>query len=331
MIEFSIMNINKRMPASKRDRRGIVFSVLGVIFLVLGSASFLLYIVWNAPVKNADSPDWSQLGTMFSGASSLALVIISLIVAAAALVQWPSLKADVRKEIEASQAAQKVTRRAMIMIQKRLEKLADELERQVKTLKEDANRTVDILEESMEEKVEALKADVRESASQTAKEVRARAITIMSFLIGTLHSDPKAEIQKEEDKEYLAEAVYLCNKGYEDLRQVSKEGAYMALNSLVYYSTLLRLDEKRELLLDQAREIKNYTEKATHAAPYILTFCRTVGTYGTDIEELKEANFLADRISTSSDVTQMTKSEATHVVALIEKRIKELSSPTTGF
>src|SRR5262249_862630 len=158
---------------------------------------------------------------------------------------------------------------------------------------------------------------INENTSQTTKEVRARATTIMGFLIGTLHSDPKAEVQRGEDKEYLAEAVYLCQKGYDDLRQVPGEGLYMALNSLVHYSTLLRLDENREILLEQAREIKRYTERSKHAAPYILTFCRTVGTYGTDVDELKEAHFLADRISTSDEATQMTKSEATYVVALI--------------
>jgi gas vesicle protein len=50
----------------------------------------------------------------------------------------------------------------MIMIQKRLEKQAGELERQVAVLKEDTNRRVETLEESMQKKVEVLEAEVRE-------------------------------------------------------------------------------------------------------------------------------------------------------------------------
>jgi chaperonin cofactor prefoldin len=318
----------------------ITFSILGVVLLVLGSTYLVSLIIAIQPAQGAARPDWSSLTNTFSAASSLALIIISIIVALAALVQWPSLKADVRKEIEASQAAQKVTRRAMIMIQRRMEKLSKEMQQRVETLEENTTQAVGKLEETTQEKVKALKIDVQEHfdaligtiderTGQTVKEFRARATTIMGFMIGTLHSDPLKQVQEPENRDYLAEAVYLCQKGFNDLREMDGEGKYMALNNLVYYSTLLGVDDNTELLLEQAREIKSYAEKAKHAPPYILTFCRAVATYGSDLNELKEALFLADRISTS-DVTAMTKTEATHVVASVKKKIEELASQTTG-
>jgi len=326
------------MPTKETRAKGrvgrIVFSILGVVVLVLGSAYLVTLII--ATGQGAARPDWNNLANTFSAASSLALIIISIIVALAALVQWPSLKADVRKEIEASQAAQKVTRRAMIIIQKRMEKLSGEMRQRVEKLEQNTAQVVGKLEEATQGKVEALAADVQkqfdalmrtidERTEQTVKEFRARATTIMGFMIGTLHSDSLKEVQEPEDRDYLAEAVYLCQKGYDDLKEVKGEGKYMALNNLVYFSTLLGLADNPEILLEQAREIKHYVAQAKHAPPYTLTFCRAVARYGTDLNELKEALFLADQISTS-DVTATIRTEALDVVASVRKRIEKLEN-----
>jgi hypothetical protein len=286
----------------------IIFWSSGIIFLWMGSAAFLMRVLSRKPAPGA-VPTLSDLATIFFGASSLALIIFSLVVAIAAIIEWQSLKGDVRKEIEAAEIAQENITRAMQQNQERVDNLSD----------------------SMLRRIEALKVETERSMRGLEKEVRGRTNAGTGYMIGALNSNPILREQSDEDKDYLGEAIYVLEKAYEDLREVGGTGQYMALNNIVYFSCLLRMDSRKDRLLTQARELKQIGEKfrdRPHIAPYILTFCRAIWTYGSDPSELREALLLAEQLL-DTGLTKLKKKEATFLVTSLTGKLAELTDGTT--
>lgn len=262
----------------------IIFLASGIIFLWFGSAYFLGAVLSRKPAAGAVSPSMSDLATIFFGASSLALIIFSLLLAIAAIIEWQSLKADIRKEIDSADVARAEFKKAR-----------DENESRVKGLE---------------------------------KEIQGRVFTVMGVTLGTLHSDSLALVQKEEHRGYIAEALLYCRKGYEILKDLDGDGKYMALNNVVYYSCLIEVESNRELLLDQARQVKSIGlkyENSPHTVPYFLTFCRAILVYGSKLDEVSGAYTTAEDLL-KRPLTSLQRKEATMLAASLDSKRRELLS-----
>ena len=233
---------------------------------------------WYAP------PSSSDLATIFFGASSLALIIFSLLLAAAAIIEWQSLKADVKNVTDAA-------------------------------------------EKSLE-RVRNLEEKVRGRLNSLEQEIRGRVDSVMGLMFGTLHSDPLKLEQQEEKKDYIAEAVYFCQNGYNKLKDLEGYGKYMALNNLVFFSCLLGREAKRDLYLEQARELRDVGRKFD-AAAYLLTYCRAALTYATEPAALKEALATAEELTLEAKPTNLQKLEAAFYAASLRAKIRKLTGQSS--
>jgi hypothetical protein len=283
-----------KLPAETKSKepwpRWLVFSCVTVVLVTLLALSF--HLVWTAltlgnPAKNL--PSLGDFAGLLFGASSIGLIIFSLLLAIAAIFEWQSLKSEIQKEIKASEAAQ--------------ERIKD-------------------LEEKTEKKVTGVE-----------KELQGRVFTVMGMVIGTLHSGPTVQNLTDEDKDYLAEAVYLSQKAYDILKNVEGSTAkYPALNNVVDFSCLLGLELERDRLLTQGRELRDvglqYEAGSPHAVPYLLTYCKVVWTYGSNLEELREALRIVQGLQ-RKNLTNLQKKEAAKFAASLVDRIATFPSATT--
>jgi len=274
----------------------IAFWGSGIVLLWMGSAHFLLKILTSRKPIPGSTPSMSDLATIFFGASSIALIIFSLLVAVAAMIQWRSLDSKVRKTTKAAKTtlgkADKATR--------------------------DNEAHVTELEERMKTRIDELE-----------KELRGRVDAVMGAMIGTLNSDPTSPTQSESHLNYISEAIHHAQRGYDRLKELKGNGKYMALNSVVYFSCLTGSSSKRDLLLAQGKELRDVGRKyeyLPYSAPYLMTFCRVALVYETNLNELRQALAIAENLLETT-LTKMQKKETTYLVVSLENKIAELSDP----
>ncbi len=229
--------------------------------------------------KAEDIPTKSELTDLFSGASAFALIMFSLLLALAAIVGWQSLRHDVE-----------------------VIKLAAEevLEKAESTNKDNVAR-VSVLGSSMETMTTKLE-----------EELRGRVDAVMGTLVGTVHSVPTKEDQSETDQAYLAEAIRHAKQGYQRLKKLPGNSQYVALNSLVYYTTLLKLPKTKELM-KQARDLRDigrqYQDRPS-AAPYLITYARAMSVYSLDRAELEDAMGTIQDVLMMEGITKLSEREA---------------------
>jgi hypothetical protein len=247
---------------------------LGGTVVVLWAAA-ALFIVWALSIglPAQPPPGMGEIATVLFGASSVALIIFSLLFGAFAISGWQSLKTDVKKELEAK------TERRIVNLE---------------------------------------------------KELRGRIMTLTGFMLATLHSDPAKLKQSAKDKDYLAEAVLLCKKGYGLLKDLDGLGKYMALNNEIYYSCLLEEPLLHDYAMERAREL-NQIGTDYQSPTYVLTYCRVVLQYGKleeDAEELKRARTAAQSIL-EMDLTKRQRDEAKLYEASLS-RVLGVAGPEAG-
>ncbi len=267
------------------------------IFLWLGSLAFLLFALsWRMPPKTT-MPDVGDLMTIFFGVSSLALVAFSLLFAAAALVQWGQLQAEVRRFTAAGEA----------------------------TLAK-----VDTATQTNEERVNALDAKIQKSNEKLEQELRGRVDAVMGAMIGTLHSKPDSDTQTPDDLNYIAEAIHHCEAGYARLEKLEGNGKYMALHNLVYFSCLANVQGANDDLLLKGRQLKDigrqHKDKAS-SAPYLMTFCRVALLYSSDRSEIEQARGIAKSLERMK-LTSLQAKEAAYLAASLEDKLQEMAMPS---
>lgn len=98
---------------------------ISAVLLVWMAMAYLLMLTLSTRPAPGSTPSLGDFASVLFGASSFATIIISLIVGAGALIQWQSLKAEVRKVIKAAEAARDESARST----KENSRRVDELER----------------------------------------------------------------------------------------------------------------------------------------------------------------------------------------------------------
>lgn len=159
------------------------------------------------------------------------------------------------------------------------------------------------------------------------KELKGRMHAVTGLVIGSLHSDPLSEKQDPRSKDYLAEALYYSQKGYKTLKEVEGNGKYMALNNVLYYSCLLGDESRRDTYLAQARELREISERyedSQYIAPYLMTYCRVVLTFGADLDELRLARKKSELLL-EMNLTRLQRKEAEMLAASLAKKLAVLS------
>ncbi len=164
-----------------------------------------------------------------------------------------------------------------------------------------------------------IEAAMRDRIDMLERELRGRVLSVIGFMIGTLHSTPDS-LKQDEHRDFLSEAVWYCQRGYDMLKDLKAkgQGRYMAMNNLVYYSCMLGDDLRREELLAQSRELKTIGQHHGHP-PALLTYCRAVLQYGSEKE-------VADALNVARGVlrmqlTERQKQEATFYVASLADKL----------
>jgi hypothetical protein len=231
----------KSDPWSTWIRRAGLISVVMFIWAL----SFFLF---SRPVTDKRL-DVGTIAALLFGASSIALFLLSMIVAFLALVGWRD-------------------------IQERL-KYVDDMDKKIK-----------------------VKID---------KEMPGRMSSLVGFFIGELSIDRDSLQVKDENA--MKDAIQYCQKGYALMKEVGGPGQFMALNNLVFYSSLIGDNSTGEFLLHQGRILRK--EALEHnSIDLLLTSCRTILGFSRDENEKSEARHLLESIAAGSTTSEKQRREA---------------------
>ncbi|HKI03971.1 MAG TPA: hypothetical protein VKK31_18465 [Thermoanaerobaculia bacterium] len=318
---------------TRREWLQIWFWEMGLVFFVLGSMYYLSQILFRPIPGGKDGPAAGDLATLFSGASSLALILFSLLLAFAAIIGWQSLKSDVDQVKIKAEAVLTETVKASAENQKRSADLESSMTTRLANLERSTTERIAGLEATQTAKFAGLDADIKEKTRQLEQkthqleeEIRGRVHSVMGNMIGTLHTDPTIDEQSPENQDYLAEAVYFSTKGYERLKALPGNGKYVALNNLVYFSTLLRTQARRADLLRQARELLAVGREFEHlpySTPYLMTYARTILVYGSDRDEIQEARGTVQEILAKGGLPNRLEREARYIETSLSAKLQE--------
>jgi hypothetical protein len=267
--------------------------------------SFKIFAQASAePIKRLDK---GSLFTALFGASSIALFILSLLVATLAILGWQSLKDYIEDKV--GKAIRDRGKEVDEAIKKRSMEVDEAIEKR--------NRRID---EAIKERTQALE-----------NELRGRVATILGYTIGEMSLMPGSF--KVRDRDRLGEAVVQCKAGYHFLRQIGGPAEFLGLNNLVFYTCVFEdgLPKANEdWMLASARLLKDAGQQRDNNM-LKLTACRVLLEYGAEPGEKERArnilNAMADKRSTASE---RERKEAKFYLSKYSGQTAIISNPEAG-
>jgi len=143
-------------------------------------------------------------------------------------------------------------------------------------------------------------------------EIKGRTLSILGYMLGEMSLDPNLRVQ---DWERLKEANQFCQMGYDYLSQVGGPSEFMALNNLVYYSSLEDDQSRSEFLVEKARLLKKRGQKY-NAMNLLLTGCGVMLRFGTDEKERNQARRTIEAIVSKGELSAKQRKEAKYYLGL---------------
>ncbi|MEA2564030.1 MAG: hypothetical protein QOH06_5534 [Acidobacteriota bacterium] len=323
-----------------KDWLVIAFCLSGLLFFVFASADYISQLL-SRPISEAKAspaadeaakvkpesnakdagtqgrPTDNELAALFSGASSLALIMFSLLLAFAAIIGWQSLRHEVETVKDRAETILEQTEKTNRLSIKRAQRLQNRLERRATTL-----------EGNLETRVTTLEGNMKTRNDEIEKELRGRVTAVMGLAIGTLHSDPATKSQKEEDEPYLSEAIYHSREAYEKLEKLPGNSQYHALNNLVYYSCLLGVKSGQDKLLEQGRDLREIGRKyrGLAAVPYLVTYTRTVLAFSSDKDQIRDALGTIQEVRSMAGLSKLAEREAQFVEGSLSEKLSSFDA-----
>lgn len=268
----------------------------------------------GTPAEADRKPNRSDLIDLFSGASSLALIMFSLLLALAAIIGWQSLRHDV--EAIKAKAEGVLENTAMSIVESARTK--SDLLTKVTEIESSLKSTI----AGMKATVAALQAELKDETEKAGRESRGRVDAVMGATIGILHSKPYQDAGEPEEKEFLVEAIQHIKAGYKRLKDLEGKGKYMAMNNLAYFTCLLGDKAAADEMLEFGRELLREGRENEHQSsgvPYLLTYCRVVLAYSSDREAISQAIAIAEKLE--GRLTKLQKKEADYLVASLLSKL----------
>jgi hypothetical protein len=143
-------------------------------------------------------------------------------------------------------------------------------------------------------------------ADRSERESKGRLLSSLGYVVGEMSS--QVDSLDPTDRDRLAEAVELCQQGYNYLKEIGGPAEFMGLNNLVHYSAMLNDVGRREFLLEQARRLRDAGQEHK-AVNLVLTGCRTILQFSADPEERRDARERL-KLLTKSAVSERDRREA---------------------
>lgn len=158
--------------------------------------------------------------------------------------------------------------------------------------------------------ISAVRETARETALQASKpwenEFKGRVYSAMGYMIGEMSIKEGALEAKDLDR--MQDAVSLCQKGYEFMKDAGEPAKFMGLNNLVFYLCLAEDVSRREFLLKSAHELMEAGQEH-NAINLQLTAYRVMLQFGDDRERTWARSRLIE-ITTSRNVSEKERKEA---------------------
>jgi hypothetical protein len=190
----------------------------------------------------------------------------------------------------------------------------------------ETNQKIGGLEGDLRHKIELLEKDVRTSIELLQNESRGRVFSGLGYMLGEMSTGP--DPMRPQNIEKLEDALELCKNGYDLLKRVGGPAEFHGLNNLVFYSAVHGNVPDSDLLLPEARRLKEAGE--THNAPnLVLTACRAILQYSSDPEEIMEARAALTYIAEKPG-PEKQKKEAKLYLAFFDKQPDDASIKSGG-
>jgi hypothetical protein len=135
-----------------------------------------------------------------------------------------------------------------------------------------------------------------------------RLISLLGYVLGEASMKPGSSFEPS-DRDRLEQAVSLCQKGYGLLRHIEGPAKYMALNNLVYYSSIAKDELRRGYILSSARELRSAGMERSDVN-ILLTACRAILQFSGDELERREALDILRQVKEFGKTTNRERKEA---------------------
>jgi hypothetical protein len=145
-------------------------------------------------------------------------------------------------------------------------------------------------------------------------ELRGRQLAFQGLMLGEFSIDPEDLTPRDRGK--LAEAIGYCQQAYDQLKGLGGPIEYMALNNLVYYSSIAGERSRSNFLLSSARRLMEVGQEHNQLN-LLLTACRVILQYGTDRDEGRRAYEVLTEVARSRAASEKEKREAQLYLASI--------------
>jgi hypothetical protein len=152
-----------------------------------------------------------------------------------------------------------------------------------------------------------------ESVDEGLLRLEGKMLTWIGLVMGQASID-SIDPLKVLDEVKLAEAVSWCQRGYEMFRKIGDPSEFMALNNLVFYSSVLGNKARRHFLLEKARILQREGE-VHNSLNLLLTACYAILRFEDDPREKAQAIETLRGIQYSYDATDQEKREASLYLA----------------
>lgn len=169
------------------------------------------------------------------------------------------------------------------------------------------------LREAIKERVDAA---VTKELERVSREIRARHLTGLGFMIGELSHELNS--LEPTNKERIEYSVELCRTAYDELAKLNGKDLLLAQNNLVFYSSIRNKKSDAGFILDLARDLRRKSTPLGRT-DFLLSYCRAVICYSTDSQEKEEVRAILEEFEKSS-IPDSQKKEARLYLASFPKQ-----------
>lgn len=155
--------------------------------------------------------------------------------------------------------------------------------------------------------IETVKRDTEERIKYLENELEGRVYSILGFVIGEISFD--SGTFEANDKDRLSDAIENSRRARNLLKGTGRPSEYLALNNLVFYSSLVGDKSMRGHVMADARLLKDAGQEH-HNRNLLLTYCRAVIEFGTDRAEIEDAQTISQAIAENPRSSEREKREA---------------------
>jgi hypothetical protein len=257
-------------------------------------------------------------------AISVVLVVLSLLLALAAIVGWGRMEQFVRDKVAQDSQEQREA------IETLRGDLRHEAQERLTVLVDEANRLraeVQTLMKDLDQEKAAILSEARAISNQASEELQGRLRGSTALVLGRLSRDPDNYLRSIR-KDLLDRAIDAAEISYQQLTRAQSVHRWNALNNLVFYRALRGDDHAWEQLIGFAEELRKRVEEGMDKPHFLSTYVRVLGEFAWKTEDparcIKRAEEVLEGLLKDEALSERLRKEARQYTKWLDEKKRSL-------